>query len=720
MFCQNCGKELPDNAKFCSGCGAAVEETVAVEETEVFPSEEAVPESDGAQTEVPAEEREDAAPADAAPDAPAPEEKTVICAPVVVPVQSVMPVENELILSGEKKRRGKSLILLAAIAAVLVVLVVGAIKVLPSVFGGKGVYLYMTEDAELMSMKKLKAGADAVELTDEGIQAPRFSKDGKYIYFFEEDEGYSGYGTLYRMETAKLGKKGAEPEKVSSEVQWNIRVLDSGAVVYLKGSGNTAQLRLYNGKDSFKLASDVTGFSLNKKQTYAYFTEEEYDGMFSTSTLYRVELKQDGQKEKLLSEVGQFYGSYTDDMLVYGKYADETGLMDVYVAKPGEKGSKVLDDVANVFNVETSGEKVSFSFSTCQTEEHVLYDFVTDKLASGDANVREPDRYDYGHYSGWGWWETDWDAYNAARETWYEARNRISIREELKKTEYDITTYTLCRYENGTVTKLADGVDTAYVESDAENKVYIYPKSTHKVSKVADVADFDYFSQIYDLIDSGETQWYQNVNGTEKTLDIDSEEYIVDFGVLNGKEAILAVSDGAEAVIRCYKLGKDGMSFTETVTDDEFTGLVLRKNENSKDAMYYFTDLNTDKTAGELIRYVDGKKESVAKDANRVVILKDSAVFKMEDSEYDSRSGAYECTLYTVGNGKNTKIADEVWANEVTFMGAKKVVYISDSDLYVWNGSRSEKIANNVVRFWTNESLSNTEISTFSCNNYNY
>ena len=31
MFCQNCGKQLPDSAKFCSGCGqpVAAQESVA-------------------------------------------------------------------------------------------------------------------------------------------------------------------------------------------------------------------------------------------------------------------------------------------------------------------------------------------------------------------------------------------------------------------------------------------------------------------------------------------------------------------------------------------------------------------------------------------------------------------------------------------------------------------------------------------------------------------
>lgn len=726
MFCHHCGKELPDNAKFCSGCGAAVEETAAAEETVIFSVGESVPEGEGADTQAPAEAREEAAPAADA----APEEKTEISDPVILAgsEQSAGPVENEPILGGEKKkRRGGSLIILGAIAVVLVVLIVGAIKVLPSMFGGKGVYFYATEDGELMSLKKLKSGADTVELTDEGVSSLWISKDGKYIYFIEEDEDFSNsdFGALYRMETAKLGKKGAEPEKISAEVQRrNIAILDSGEAVYLKGTDGDMQLRFYNGKDSFKLASGVSSFVLNEKRTHAYFVETDPNDSY-TMTLYRVELKQDSKKEKLLSGADTIYSAYSDDMLVYGKYTDEAdGLMDIYVAKPGEKGEKVLDDVANVFNVDTTGGKVSFSFMTGQTEEHTLYDFVTDQMASSDANEREPDADDYSKYYqysyGWGWWGTDWDAYNAALEVWYEVRNRINIREDLMDTEYDITTYTLSFYDSGKVTKLAEGIDSSYINSDAESKVYLYSKTSRKTGTVADVSELGYYSEIYDLLDSGERQWYQNVGGTEREMDIDDTAYIDDFSVLNGKEAIVVVDDGEEMVIRSYELGKNGLSFTGTVTDDEFGSLMFREDKNGNDALYYFTDMNKDKTAGELIRYVDGKKETVAKDAERVMILEDGAVFKVEDGDYDSRSGVYEGTLYAIQNGKSTKIDDEVWQYQVTFMNAKKVVYISDGDLYVWNGSEREKIASDVVSFWTNEGLSGAEIRTFVCGPYYY
>ena len=40
-----------------------------------------------------------------------------------------------------------------------------------------------------------------------------------------------------------------------------------------------------------------------------------------------------------------------------------------------------------------------------------------------------------------------WDAYEEAYEKWYAVENRNYIRQSLKDTEYNITTYNLSRYE---------------------------------------------------------------------------------------------------------------------------------------------------------------------------------------------------------------------------------------------------------------------------------
>lgn len=710
MFCQNCGKELPDNAKFCSGCGSPVtgpevEEAAEPQVTEAVPPVYS-PADDG-ETQVFTPEQTPAEEETVPLTDPARlsfEGQPVEQAPVAVaaPIQEPVLVQETEILTG-KKRRGKSLLLLAAIVVVLVVLVVGIVKIVPSLFSSKAAYVYLTDDSELMFLKKLKQDAESVELSDEeGAGSVQFSEDGKYLYFVEQESGY-GTGDLYVMAVSKIGKKDAEPEKISADVG-QYKVLNGGKVLYLKGSSGDGQLRLYDGKESYKLASDVSYFFANGKQTYAYYTEYDSDG---TETLYRVAIKQDGSKEKLLSGVDQIYGGYSYDVLVYGKYSDSgdpSSPLDIYVATPGEKGTKVLEEVYAVYDTDLSSGKAAFTYVTAQTEERTLYDFVTDSMAASDANASAPSRYDYGQYGSWGWWETDWDAYNAAQDAWYAARSRNSIRNSLKDTAYDVTTYTLFRYEDGKTTQIAEGLDDAYPARDGEAKVYIYSKTPQDLGTVADVADLSYYGEVYELLDSGERTWYQNVNGTESELKLDDDDaYVIQLvGVLDGKEAVLEVFDGSDVVLQGYSLGKSSLTFTGTITDDEYTGLDFNSD---KDAVYFYTDLSKDGTSGELVCYKNGEKTTVAKDVNGVWLLEDSdTIFKVEDQDYNSRTGATEWTLCAVRGGKDTQIADEV--TDITILGAKQVVYISDGDLYLWNGSDSVKLADDVTMFWASDEAS--------------
>lgn len=38
MFCKKCGRKLPDNAKFCPGCGLSVEQKVTTDKMKNKPS----------------------------------------------------------------------------------------------------------------------------------------------------------------------------------------------------------------------------------------------------------------------------------------------------------------------------------------------------------------------------------------------------------------------------------------------------------------------------------------------------------------------------------------------------------------------------------------------------------------------------------------------------------------------------------------------------------
>ena len=153
MFCKNCGKELPDSAKFCSGCGTPV----APEAT-----------APGAEPPQPPVEETPVSPVPPAEETPAPpvEEPT---APAV-PVQPAAPQGEERVPVPVTKRRGVSgmvVIGLGAVAAIVVIVLL--VKLFSGMGGGKRsqAFAYVNDDAELMYLADLKEKTEPIEVTDE-------------------------------------------------------------------------------------------------------------------------------------------------------------------------------------------------------------------------------------------------------------------------------------------------------------------------------------------------------------------------------------------------------------------------------------------------------------------------------------------------------------------------------------------------------------------------
>ena len=320
MYCKNCGKELPPQAKFCLDCGtpASAEDSTSVEK--VSPEAEKAPVAAQPVSEQPVSEQ-----------------------PVTAAVSTATPV-----LSG-KKRTG-TVVILGAIALVAVIGIVALI----SLFGGKSSnthYVYVTNDNELMYLESLKENVTGVEFSDEGTDYSNvvFSDDGKYLYYTELEDP-SAVGTLYRLEISSIDKDSA-PEKIASDVEaHSLFLLDNGHLIYRKTRSDKTQVWIYTGEDSYKLVNEVSSWSgVNDDETYGYYYERSDDS--SSRTLCRVELKPDGQSETLIKDYDILYSSYDDDVLLYGK-VDNTESYDytytVYTVKPGESKEKLLSDVCEV------------------------------------------------------------------------------------------------------------------------------------------------------------------------------------------------------------------------------------------------------------------------------------------------------------------------------------------------------------------------------------
>ena len=383
MFCHNCGKELPDDTKFCLWCGTAVARPVSGEPEAKDPQEPAG-ESPLSPPAAPAAE---SAVRDAEP-------QPVVPVPAAAPVQTAPAAADG---NPPVKRRGKAgLVVLGVFALIAVLAVVALVKIIPGLLGGnKTAYAYRTEDGELMYLSDLKEKTKALEISDEaGYGNVVFSPDGKRVYFTD------GESTLYTITAAEL-KKGGEPERIARDASlssdWMLR---DGRLLYVQTKNGESQLNLYDKGESTRLLREYNySGELSEDQKFIYYVENDESDY--TCSLYRMAIAKDAEEERLLKGASTIFSAYDDEVLVYGVRPSEDGVYEdydygkndltVYSCKPGGSAEKLVEDVDLVFDVNTDGGKVSFYYYITDVEEHTLYEFVTDDMADEDAAVLKDD-----------------------------------------------------------------------------------------------------------------------------------------------------------------------------------------------------------------------------------------------------------------------------------------------------------------------------------------
>lgn len=794
MFCHNCGKELPEGAKFCSACGtptavpaqpeaapidldAPVTEFMAPKEPQAAEEPQAPEDAPVEEPQTPAEPQGEAEPqvpeepqASAEPQAEEPRmpeepqaEEPRPAAPASV---AGVPVPVSAPDQPPAKRRGRAVfvalgvVAVAAVAA-LVWLIAGMVG---GGGGGKSAYAYLTEDGELMYLADLKEKTQALELTDEAGWSTDvyFSPDGKTVYFTDEDS------TLYQIAVSEL-KKGGRPERIARDVT-TFMLLDDGRLVYWEYENGGSKMSLYDGQESFRLVRDYFDYQFSADQKTLYYTEQdEADGTF---TLYKMALAKDAKGEKLLKNAGWIYTEYDADVLVYSEDDGDGNTMTVYSCVPGGNKTKLAEDVYSISGVTVDGGKVSLYYWTEEVEERTLYDFVTDAKAEEDAATLEAGEPEYpswwdSKYSladiyisadgtpcflagdgteypidvaelqriceerGYYWssnlyelvdlcyamyangdldpFQESYDAaveeYSAAYEKWYGAQSREGLRQELKESDYNRSSYSLYHYtEGGSGKAIATQVKNIYDPSAPGYGIFLYRKASLEGDKVADVADLSYYDEVYTFMNtgggSGDEVWYQNVGGVESEIDLNDFTSVTQVMTISGKEAVLQVYDGSEEALLSYSIGEDALTFNSTILEgDDFVIPYMGTAESGK--LYVFTDVVEDsgskgyRSVGDFCLYQGGKLETIAKEVYGVYLL-DGGGTAYAVTDVDSQ---YNQELAMLKDGKLSTINDEMSGTPI-FVDKTQLLYISDGDLMLWDGKAERRIARDVELAW--------------------
>ena len=768
MFCKNCGKELPESAKFCNSCGTPV--APAPEEPEgQHPAEDAAPAPESAPvTEEPAvtagESTQTAADGAAAGTEAAGTETSGT-------ETSGAEAAGAAGVAGAVKRRGKSgLFLLIAGVVVVVLVIVLLVKLLGGAIGGGGgrtqAFAYLNDDYELLYLSDLKEKTEALEITDEADYGAdvQFSPNAKTLYFLDGDS------TLYTIPVSEL-KDNGRPDRIARDVE-TFWVLDTGNVVYLEYDGEY-EASMYDGEESYTLAKNFYNWRISDDDKTFYYVERDPDD--GIMTLFSVPISKDGenQEKELLDGATDIYTSYDADLLVYAEddydpdaaYTEDYDFntMTVYSCKPGEEPTELVRDVYDITDVKVDGGKVSFYYYIQENEKRTLYDFVTDSMAAQDAQILAEeleypafdDFYpDEAYFDGTSWYyttysgetfplsaeqiaeyvpdvplseldeytawnvayevaEASYDAayeeYNTKYDEWYAASDRQYIREALQETEYGQSVYSLYHY-TGSADSEPIATDINPSQLVTSNGVFLYQKNTEAGGKVADVADLDYYSDIYDLLETGSAEgavWYQNVGDTESPFEFDDEETTVArMCVLNDKEVVLYVHEGGQSALLSYSLGANALTFTDTILDDDFAGLTQSEDTKGNDVLYLFTDVDGE-SYGDFSCYANGELTVVAKEVLGAIVLDESGTTYVVT---DLSSSAAELSL--VDGGDLVTVSDELTSDPV-FLEDKQLLYVCDGDLYVWDGKEERRVARDVEAFWAAVELSYNTYSPY-------
>lgn len=563
-----------------------------------------------------------------------------------------------------KKSYDKKIIAgIAAAAVVLVVVAVLGIKVILSFSGGKGnTYAYFSDgNYELITnvkqVKSIEIASSRAERAYNDLLT--FSPDGKYVYYYTKYDTSTATGTLCRAEYGKLKEDTSNNSKytevIASNVSVGLEFLDDGTVIYTNGDGS---LFYYDGKENSRIAKNVNYFYTDGSKRVAYVTGD-YDTEY---TLYGVYLDDIDNEIKLASHLNYICTAKDFDNILYVKLEDDYS-QTLYVVG-FEKDSQRLGRGVNI--VSTLDEQVYFTLDNGNALN--LYDYVEDDNSLTD--------YSY-----------------------------VELREMLDDEENAYPVKTLYCYADGKLTEIHDSVLDCLTYDGAImfNTVDLVTEKARMrdikfVDNVTSLFLIDFEAKNYVVLTNGTDVCQMSDSAAEEFGELFDEGYGYLFGS-DGNDIYLGDTSGNVSIahISDGEIGK-----FQHITDD---GEIL-DIDGSK--LYYVS--NTYKrdswTYGDLYAYNNGKKTNLAKDVMLDVLQTYEDDVVMAYTDYRSNYG-YELTMFD-SKGKANFIGEDV--TQFIRVDPSTVLYISDDDLYCYNGKENVKIKRDVEWVWSNNFM---EVSNY-------
>ena len=549
-------------------------------------------------------------------------------------------------------------------------------------------------------------GKESVQITKK-VYDYYTDESGKLVYLSgDRSEGY----TLYGMKLADIDNK----IKLASNIYYVHSATDFENILYIKREDDDRQTLYVVGfsKEEEKLAENVNILARFDNKTYFTaangaklslydYVEDSYAvsdagitqpdrADFSTPEYsYRMVYGSDLTE----SDLGELYTTCTKELYWYGTWTWYHSSMEEAAVE------RYFGGYSKDIRVATQ----SFIDRFADTADENGFILVTDEVKDA---LKEIQKYADQPEEEWQWmWlcyekyqsgtNLDYDAYRAACDRWDEAKDRISVREVLQNKENDYTVNTLYCFEKGTLTAVNENVlkslryDGAIIFNTTDlitKKIKIEDvSSTYDVMKMFWI---DYTADNHIILSDGTSC------SMSKLAREDLEEAVSPSLRFTNKEVYMINDNDTlfRAAIR------DGVVGDFSVVTDDVVFLTMDGS-----TLYYISEYyeKGDTVYCNLYSCDRGTVTCLAKDVvfENINLYSDGTILAY--TGYRKLSG-YELTMINK-KGESTLIADGVRA--YVRVDKSNLLYISDGDLYSYNGKEKKKVRSNVSWIWSRKSM---------------
>ena len=533
------------------------------------------------------------------------------------------------------------------------------------------------------------------------------SKDESSLVYLEPDEDSDNLYTMYGI---KLTDPEA-PVKLASNVSYIENADNANCISYVT----------YEDDSDLSYSLYVTDFSGNTEK----IADQVSYSLFKNDTLYYMVLNgskvspYDYVDDPLAAQDASAIEPQIDNYEVpYYRYnslgadADPNDYTELYTSCTRELerfsyGWDSMDDVAedtsDMYNAATKTAVQSFidKYESKQDEDGYLLvtDEVRNDLKSINATIEDAQDSEWislcfsKEQSGT---TTDYDTYSKDLEAYNKVKERNDLRKELQSADGQIDVRTFYAYNtvDKSTTMIMDNIVANQFVSPIIRGFLTVDQVTNKIA-IQDI------SSPYDVVDM-----INSMNsGTVALFDFKSGKMVA---TMNGED----FSEATDLHIcgnTLLMVNKDEELLSAPLSNGNAGSLsILAENvqidvQIDDDTLYYYADVydNSDgESFGDYYCYANGTSTLIVRDTqtSNVTIYKDGPTFAgTRTGQNEKDQSVYEINIINE-DGESTYLADGL--TQLFCLGKNKILYVSDGDLYFYNGKERKHLAENVDYVW--------------------